>query len=215
MVDKYDMFYEFEDDEDLDYEDENFDPEVAESFIKDISVVLYDIINTSGNLSENFISPKCREEHYRKHCLGRGSDKRSRKTNVYYDFTDKSQYIEYERKVSDKIKNTHYDVTTLSDYELIIGYLRKLFYGGIAIKFCNSCGLHNSFGLVNLSLISFSSDVTKNYRNGNTIDICIKSMKDKTITLYPVDAHYLQTKFNHILVQYGQYAGPEFDYNYD
>ena len=118
MNDKYNMFYEF-DDEDLDYEDENFDPEVAKSFIKDISNVLYDIINTSGNLSENFISPKCREEHYRKHCLDKDSNKRSRKTNVYYDFIDKSQYIEYERKVSDIIITCLMTLCVIYIFELV------------------------------------------------------------------------------------------------
>ena len=79
---------------------------------------------------------------------------------------------------------------------MVLSYLKKLFQGGIVLKFCNSCGLENDDGPINMSLIAFSSNVTKNYNGGNTIDICIKSTRDKTITLYPVDAHLLQNKFN-------------------
>ena len=142
--------------------------------------------------------------------------KHSRRSNVYYDFKDNSQYCEYESKVTDLINSTLNSVGSLYDYDLVMDCLRDLFQGNFTLHFCNSCGLRNSSGMISLSLIAFSSDVTTNYSGGNTIDICVKTGNGKTITLYPVDAHYLQNKFNSILRTYSDCTEiPHFDFNND
>jgi len=200
---------------DLDYEDENFDNDIAEQFYNDILTVLNDIINTSDIVKENFISSKCTNDHYRKHCLYNVENRRSTTNRVYYDFTNKNQYIEYEKQISYLSSHTDYEITTLYDYDLIIRYIRKLFEGGITLNFTNSCGLRNNDGRINMTLHSFATNVTENYQKGNTIDICIKSTRDKTITLYPVDAHKLENKFNSIIRCYGNYIGNNIKFNND
>ena len=201
-----------------DYEDPEYeyDEELSERFYADIKAVLDEIINDSDILEEDFTSSRSMRSHFNSHCLGHDDTKRSRRSNVYYDFTDNSQYCEYERKVTDLINNSVNSVGTLYDYDLIIGYLHDLFRGNFVLKFCNGCGLRNSHGAINMSLIAFSSDVTTNYSSGNTIDICIKTGNGKTITLYPVDANYLQRKFNNTIRTYSTNTDiPYFDFNND
>lgn len=201
-----------------DYEDPDYvyDEELGEQFYADIKAVLDEIIDESDILKEDFTSARNMRSHFNSHCLGHDDTKRSRRSNVYYDFTDNSQYCEYERKVTNMINNTLNSVGSLYDYDLIMDYLRNLFQGNFVIRFCNSCDLKNSNGVISLSLIAFSSDVTTNYNGGNTIDVCIKTGNGKTITLYPVDANYLQNKFNSILRTYSDCTDiPHFDFNND
>lgn len=215
---KFEEDYEDYEEDWSDYEDPEYeyDEELSEMFYADIKAVLDEIINDSDILEEDFTSSRSMRNHFNSHCLGHDDTKRSRRSNVYYDFTDNSQYCEYERKVTDLINNSVNSVGTLYDYDLIIGYLRDLFRGNFVLKFCNGCGLRNSHGAINMSLIAFSSDVTTNYSSGNTIDICIKTGNGKTITLYPVDANYLQRKFNSIIRTYSTNTDiPYFDFNND
>lgn len=208
--------YENEDWSDYEDPDYEYDEELGNRFCADIRAVLDEIINESDILEEDFTSSRSMRSHFNSHCLGHDRTKHSRRSNVYYDFTDNSQYCDYERKVTNLINNTLNSIGSLYDYDLIMTYLRKLFQGNFTIRFCNSCGLRNSNGIVSLSLNAFSSDVTKNYNGGNTIDICIKTGNGKTITLYPVDANYLQTKFNSILRTYSNRTNISyFDFNND
>lgn len=199
--------------EDPDYE---YDEELGEQFYADIKAVLDEIIDESDILKEDFTSARNMRNHFNSHCLGHDISKHSRRSNVYYDFKDNSQYCEYESKVTDLINSTLNSVGSLYDYDLVMDCLRDLFQGNFTLHFCNSCGLRNSSGMISLSLIAFSSDVTTNYSGGNTIDICVKTGNGKTITLYPVDAHYLQNKFNSILRTYSDCTEiPHFDFNND
>lgn len=199
----------------IDYKDPGFDIDIADNFSKDIYYLLDELVEKSNVLNETFISPKCRDIHYKEHCKGDNKDKKSRRTKVYYDFIDKGQYVEYEKHISSLIANTEYNISSLNDYEMIISYFRKLFEGNVIIRFSNSCGIRNKYGPVNISLHAFSSNVTTNYPVANTIDICVKSTRDKTITLYSVDAHYLQTKINNIINKYSSYTGKKFHFNND
>lgn len=190
--------------DELDYEDIGFDEEIAEKFAKDISDILYSIVDIDDTLDENFVSPKCRDDHFKKHCLGNSTGKVSKITKVYYDFTDKSQYLAYEKQVTSLINDSEYHIGSLYDYDEVIWHLKKLFEGSTTVTFTNSCGFTGPNGIINLSLHAFSSDVTKNYLAANTIDVCVKNQRNRTITLYPVDAHYLQTKFNNIIKKYSR-----------
>ena len=77
-----------------------------------------------------------------------------------------------------------------------------MFEGNCSILFGNSCGLYNQSGQTRLGLYAFSSDVTRNYLGGNTVDICIMSGTGRTITLYSVDSYLLENKFNNIVKKY-------------
>ena len=202
--------------DDFDYtDDSDYDAIVGEEFEKELRIILDDIINNSSDLNEEFTSGGNLNKHYRKHCLGTDPNKTSSRQNVYYDFNDRSKYCDYERTITHKINNSTNDVCSLYDYSLIMRYLRRLFEGNFVINFCNSCGLRNETGIINMSLISYSSNVTKNYSSCNTIDICIRNNLGRTITLYPVDANYLQNKFNNILHRFSEYEGDDFEFNND
>ena len=204
--------FDYDDYEDPDYD---FDEEVGKEFEKEIYSVLNDLINNSCNLDEDFTSKGNSNIHYKKHCLGKDKNKTSTRTNVYYDFNDRSKYCDYEKEVSHRINKSRNEVSSLQDYSLVMKYIRKLFEGNFVIKFCNSCGLKNSNGTINMSLLSFSRDVTTNYKKANTIDICIKTESGRTITLYPVDANYLQNKFNNIIKRFSEYEVDDFEFNND
>lgn len=204
-----------EDDLDYDYDYEDFDEIVGEEFAKDILEILNDLIDMSDIMEEDFISTKCLSDHFRKHCLGKDIKRRSTRTNVYYDFKDNSQYREYEKHISEIVNKTDYTIGSLDQHDLIMKYFTKLFEGNVAVEFCNSCGLQNKNGKVSLSVIAYSSDVTTNYTNSNTIDVCIKGKGRRTITLYPIDAHELEKKLNRIFKKYGGYSGNNFAINND
>jgi hypothetical protein len=194
-------------DEDIDFKyeyDDNYDENIGRQFAKDIEDMLYDLIKHSDNVNEEFISNKDLKDHFKKHCIAKRTNVKSNRTNVFYDFKDISQYVEYDKKVSDMIEKTKYTIGYLYDYDKIYKYFRKLFEGNIAIQFCNSCGLKNKTSNITISVIAFSSNVTKNYKGGNTVDICVKDSRGKTITLFPVDVNYLQNKINNIIKKYSQ-----------
>lgn len=209
-----DDFYDPEDDMDFTEYDSSND-EIAEEFAEELFAVLNDIIQDSSDLNEDFTSGGNMNKHYIKHCLGKNLNKTSTRQNVFYDFNDRSKYCAYEKEISHKINNSRNEVASLFDYSIIMRYIRKLFEGDFVINFCNSCGLRNSNGTINMSLISFSSDVTTNYSAANTIDICIKTAAHRTITLYPVDVNYLQNKFNNIIKRFSVYEIDEFEFNND
>ncbi len=212
---KYEDYDEY-DDYDYNVEDEGYDEELGAEFARDMFNALYEFVDDPVSIYEEFTSPKNWRDHYKNHCLCALPKRKSKRTLVYYDFNDPSQYAEYEKKISEEINSTEYRIGTLYEYDTIIRYMQKLFEGDITVVFCNGCGLRNSNGLVNLSIHAFSSDVTKNYAAGNTVDICVKSGRNRTITLYPVDANYLQTKLNNIIKKYSDRLDiPEYMFNND
>ena len=79
---------------------------------------------------------------------------------------------------------------------------RKTFEGDSYVTFGWSWGFASGNKAVQLNIHSFSSDVTTNYKDGNTIDILIRTSSPKTITLYPVDASKLKIKLEHIFKKY-------------
>lgn len=197
--------------EDPDYE---YDEELGKQFEREIKAILDDLI-AEDTLTEDFTSGTSLRQHFNKHCIGSSGRRRSTTTNVLYDFERCIDFGNYERDISNKIRTTLDEVTTLRDYELIVRYLRKLFEGNMIVKFTLDCGLHNSNGAVYMSIIAFSSDVTTNYSGGNTIDICIKTPQNRTITIYPIDAHRLQSRFNNLIRDFGQYEDRDLIFNND
>ena len=200
-----------------DYEDPEYeyDPEVGKDFVKDLVPILNELIQDGCTINEEFTTNSGLVKHFKEHCLGSNTSKKSSRHRVYYDFEKVSQYKQYDKDISSDIAASKDEITTLYDYDLVIRYLRKLFCGNMIVKFTTSCGLYNN-GEISMSLIAFSSNVTTNYKAANTIDICIKNDMKRTITLYPVDANYLQTRFNAVIKKYGtaQNVG-DFEFNND
>lgn len=194
-----------------DYIDENYNEEIAKAFAKDMEKFLYSIIAQDEILEEEFVSPHALRMHFNKHCKGH-SDKKSTRGRILYDFTDNSQYVEYERNLSRKINETDYTIGSLWDYDTVIKYMRKLFEGNIVVWFTNGCDLNNH-GTISVAFNAFSSNVTRNYHGGNTIDICIKKGNKRTISLYAVDAQDVEKRLNSTIGRYSDYDGEPFRIN--
>ena len=180
-------------------------PEITEEekqFAQELQAVLQEYID-SDSLIEEFVSDKGATKHFYKHCLVHDSgNKKSKRTNVYYDFKDVSLYKDREKYV-DKLsrqdeKHTYY-ISSLLQMDEINKAFRKLFEGGKCVVFSQMCELRNENGFVKLIIHSFASDVTNNYKTANTIDMMIQSQNGRTITLYPVDSDYFENKITSIL----------------
>ena len=197
----------------IDYKDfdEEDNEELSEEDIK-LSDELFDffqgLILSETSLEESFKDDGSAYGHFIKHCLcGKEGRKSSRKT-IYYDFNDVNKYKNYEEKINKLIQDTDMTVATLDDIDTLLKYIRELFRGNKSILFMRSCGLKDSNGNpVRLGIHAFSSDVTTNYNDGNTVDLIFLNAKNRTTTLYPIDAHYLENKINNILSKYKKYDG--------
>lgn len=216
VLNLYDEYYNPDDDMDF-TEDADYDDSVGEKFAKDMFDFLTDIIKLSGIVSESFTSDRNFNTHFAKHCIGNSRRRRrSTPSTIYYDFTDSSQYFNYEKDVSKRISETDLIIESLDDYDTAMQYMRKLFEGNCAVTFAKSCGLRSNNYPISVSLVSYSSDNTKNYGAGNTIDVCIKGRKNRTVTLYAVDAHRVQNRLNSIIRNYSQSGNPQaFTFNND
>ena len=199
-----------EEDDDLDIDDEEdfenpdweeFTPE-EEALANDLFDMIQSFINEEEKeeLDEKFTSKSQLNNHFNRHCLAKIPNRKSKRTKVFYDFNDVNKYKIYEDKINVLMQETVTRVPTLNDVRLVCKYMRRLFEGNFNILFTTSCGFYNSNGYIMVGLHSFSSDVTKNYPSQNTIDIILLTAPTlKTITIYPVDANYFETKFNNII----------------
>ena len=183
---------------------EGYDAKMGERFHKDILTILGGIIDESG-ITEKDLTPEHRlGDHFQANCLAKDHSKCSSSEKVYYDFKDNSQYVEYDRQISKQTEESENMKGSLFDYEGILPALEKLFKGDSAVMFCNSCGLQRNGHMVSLSLVSFADSVTRNYKAGRTITVCIKNAKGKTIVLYPIDAELLKEEFGALIQRYNK-----------
>ena len=189
-----------------------YNSEVAEAFKKDIEKILYELIHTE-NLREEFTSENNEKIHFNKHCIGKNINRKSTNSNIYYDFKNIDSYRQYEKFISNEIRHSRYFITSLLDYRLICKYIRKLFEGGTTVTFTQKCELKNKTGIMSISFHSFATNVTENYRKYNTIDLCIQGEDDRTITLFAVDARYLEKIFNKLINKYSDYVGEYISFN--
>lgn len=207
--DELDLAVMEDDDEDVamyinEYNEETgYSDDVAKEFAKEFTDFLNYCMLQSDIIKEDFVSQRCLLNHFKKHCIGH-TNKKSTRGRILYDFNDNSKYSNYEKEITQKIKYTPYEISTLYDYPTIMKYMRKLFEGNITVQFCNGCGIQNN-GLINISFIAYANDVTKNYRQGNTITMCIKNGSNKTIALYAVDAHDIEKRLNNTLKNYANF----------
>lgn len=163
--------------------------------------MLQEEIDKSSELTEEFTGRQSENKHFNTHCVGKHKDRRSRRSHVYYDFKDVGQYIEYEKTLNALMHDPNVKIAALLDTELVLESFANLFKGNYSMLFCTPCGLHNEQGDVMLAMRSFANSVTSNYTE-NTVDFMILTRKYKTITLYPVSADYVETKFNNIIKKY-------------
>ena len=172
-------------------------------FEQEIYDIFQDIINEEENLVEEFTSNNSLKYHYRKHCLCGRSDRKSTESNIYYDFDNVKNYSTYEKYISNFADNTGLRINYLGDKKLIEKYFHKLFEGNQAVYLTNSCGFENKKSSVSVIIHAFASDKTNNYQQGNTVNFMVRG-NAKTVTMFPVDAHYLQTKLNNVITKYNE-----------
>mgnify|MGYP007135714113 CR=1 FL=1 len=187
----------------------NYDEGVTEQdekFAAALFDLLQELVNTE-DLNEAFANNYTLQNHFYKHCLGANSNKKSSRQNVYYDFKYVNQYKDYEDKIAEKI-NTEVSSTynkgyinSLYDSDKVKKAVYNLFKGNSYVYFPPIVGLHNQFGGFALGLHAYATGVTTNYMC-NTIDLILITKSGKTLTLYPVDANYLENKLNNLIKNY-------------
>lgn len=200
------------DDEDLDdYEEDNPITEEQKAFANEFLDFLQQLIDNEESyiLSEEFTSYKSLENHFKKHCLANDLTKQSTRNKIYYDFNKISTYGKYEQRIYNLFrqgvslgKNSYDYIVNIFDIYEVNKKFHKIFKGNFNLFISGIFGLKNKYGIVNLGIHSFSSEVTTNYNKGNTIDICILSSNGKTITLYPVDAALVKKELMRIINKY-------------
>lgn len=214
-----------EDDDMDDVDEDDFVSEEELAFAKELGDFLTELASVDDDITEEFLTDKKANKHFYKHCIDHSSDKISKRSNVYYDFKDVSQYKQYEKSISNKLKSyyggdiSRHDkkniilIDNLLDTDNINKAFRRLFEGDKYIIFSVMCNLRNSAGPISIIVHSFANDVTKNYTLGNTIDIMAAALKG-TNTLYPVDANYFENKINNILSKYSSKPLKRFKINH-
>lgn len=200
--------------DDFEEKDPEYFGELNDAFAEDIRNILTSLVDIDENLTEDFVSNKTLQKHFYKHCIGT-SNKTSKSRTVLYDFKDKSQYSDREKYINHLCLNTELVIGALEDIETVVRYFRRLFEGDVTIFFSRNCGIHNSSGHCALGIHSFATDVTQNYLGGNTLDVCILTPRGRTVSLLPVDAHYLQTYINKVIKNYSNNKELEYIFNND
>ena len=162
-------------------------------------IELFNELNNEAELSEDFVTFDKLGEHFGKHCLASSSDKKSSRTDVYYDFTKLTDYAKRERFVSSCIGSEDAILidSLLASEDVLEGF-KELLHGNKTFIVAPTCGLRDSNGkLISIIIHSFANDSTTNY-SGNTVDYMIRQ-RNKTKTLYAIDADYLKTKLNSVI----------------
>ena len=195
------------DDLDDDFNSNDYMPasDIEYEIAAEIFDFLQDIIDREDSLTEDFTSYSKLEYHFNRHCLGLNPDgkKVSQYTKVYYDFKYLNEYRNYEESINKKMINLPLAYQpTLLDTETLFKCFRKLFEGNFSMLLPAGAGFENDLGPVQIGLNSFATKYTSNYKAGNTINMIILTPKNKTITMYAIDAHYLETKLNNIIEKY-------------
>lgn len=185
--------------------DPNYKEGETDKFANAVLDLLVSLVDKDDlTLTEKFTSNKSLFTHFDYHCVGT-INKKSTRTNVRYDFTKVQQYHKYERELNKEFRQPNVAIIdTLYDEKTVIKAFRKLFEGGKYLLFSSLCGFRNQLGKVYIGLNSFANNVTTNYGKANTINVIVLTQTLETITMYPVDASYLETKFNHIIQLYRQ-----------
>lgn len=96
--------------------------------------------------------------------------------------------------------------------EVIKGF-HKLFEGSTTLAFTPLCGFVSTDGkAVSVVFHSFANKYTLNYEDGNTIDYLMYK-SGHTKTLFPLDANYLENKFNNLVIKWNKKYNKPFTIN--
>lgn len=177
--------------------DPHYFGKVSDEIAEELYDFFYDLISNESNLNESWISDQCLDSHFRTHCIK--GDKKSRRSSVYYDFTSVDELKEYENKILHNVLNPDYKIISLYNTKEVFSALSELTTQPTDVLFDIHCGFKNSRGDVQIGLNSFADDVTTNYPNANTVNLLIISKADETISMYAVDANYIETKIKNII----------------
>ena len=206
-----------------DFDDMNTDdiPPITKEeqlFAESVYDLIQHIIDSENRgVEEAFTSKDNLENHYDWHCLA-GKKRISSPTNIFYDFDKLEKYKDLENKINGKFINALRDkrsiqINSLYDVEDITKGFRKLFEGDFTLVFSSLCGFKNLSGPVTITFVSFASDCTQNYKTGNSIHCLVSGRNTKTVTLYPIDANYVENKFNSFIRKYNNVQVPKFIIN--
>lgn len=186
------------DDDYIDYEPPT--PE-ERAFEKDMQSLFQELIRLDAqeNIDEGFTSKNGLQVHFNKHCLGESTSKVSTRNNIYYDFTNIRQYEELENQLINVFKSWETPkVTSLEKMKEVRALFKKFFEGDNYLVITPFCGMHNQYGYVAIGFHCYADAYTTNY-SGKTVDLAILTENASTVTLYPVDVTYLETKLNNII----------------
>ena len=188
--------------QEMNFKDKNYLGDVSDEFANDLRIFLSEFIE--NELSEQFVSNKDLSVHFKRHCIGKNKSRTSSRQNVLYDFTTLENFKNYEHLINTKCNRADVTIGSLSNTVVILKAFRKLFEGNYTIEFSTKCGFENNNGEIDLCINSFATEVTENYRAGNTINIVVLSKAMNTISMYAVDANYFENKFNNIVAKYSK-----------
>ena len=186
------------DDDYVDYEPPTPQERAFEKEMRSLFQVLIQL-HTQENIDEDFTSKNSLQVHFNKHCLGESTNKVSTRNNIYYDFTNIRQYEELENQLITVFRSWETPkVTSLKNIEEVRNLFKKFFEGDSYLVITPFCGMHNQYGYVAVGLHCYADAYTTNYGK-KTIDLAILTENASTVTLYPVDVTYLETKLNNII----------------
>lgn len=187
--------------------DEDMGDEVTEeeiAFARELRIFLQGLIEDEESyIKEDFTSYSNASIHFGEHCMVGDASRISTVDNVFYDFDNIDDYLNYEDIVSKKViavknNNTNMFINNLYDVKSLNSAIRRLFKGGTSMVFGLACQFHNNKGPVRICINAFATDATTNYQS-NTVDILTQSPNDKTISLYALDANRLESKLNSMM----------------
>ena len=177
--------------------DPNYFGESSDRIAEDLYDFFNSLIAKEFALNESWVSNNTLESHFKKHCIG-DTNKKSERTNIYYDFTTVDELEDYENVVLTDILNTDNKIVSLYDTKEVYSALSKITTQPCSILFDAPCGFTNISGDIKIGLNSFANDVTTNYE-GNTINLSIISKTNKTISMFAVDADLIETRIKRII----------------
>lgn len=181
------------------YEEDEPPTEAEEAFAEELKNLIEDLFKEE-NLNEDFKNRNRLLDHYNRHCLANNRTRRSRRSSVYYDFRDAGLYMHYEQYVKDLHPSFDMSHHSLLNAESIIKSFHKLFEGNKSLVFSPDCGfISNDHQPVFIKFHSWANEVTTNYAS-NTVDFMMYNRYTKT--LFPLDANYLENKFNNMVTHW-------------
>lgn len=195
------------------YEIDDPPTEAEEEFARELKKMVEDLFKEE-DLNESFKSRSRLLDHYNRHCLAKDRNKKSRRTAVYYDFKDVGLYMHYEKYVDDLRAQQGMLHNSLLNTSDIIKSFHRLFEGNRVLIFSISCGFISNGDRqpVYIKLHSWANEVTTNYKS-NTIDFMMYDSK-YTKTLFPLDANYLENKFNNLVTKWNNKYNVPFKINH-